>query len=100
MERFNSAGLPLNQLVDFLPDNRIDWKYSEVEWNNSWSASCQWTERTAINLYMTGNTSNTGSLFDELQGLRPIFPDKILQKGYTDPMYVSPGSYREDKFVD
>lgn len=31
IERFTSAGLPLNQLVDFLPDNTIDWKYSGME---------------------------------------------------------------------
>jgi len=99
VERFKSAGLPLDQLVDFLPDNTIDWKYSESEWNNSWSASCQWTERTAIELYLTGNTSNTGHLFDEVQGLRPIFPGEILRDGYTE-RYTRAGPHRDNMLVD
>ncbi|KAK5651029.1 hypothetical protein OQA88_1801 [Cercophora sp. LCS_1] len=99
IDRFNSAGFPLDQLADFLPDNRIDWKYSESEWNNSWSASCKWTERTAIELYMTGNTSNTGQLFHEIQGLRHIFPDEILQDGYTE-RYTDVGPYWGDFLPD
>jgi hypothetical protein len=95
IDRFNSANFPLDQLADFLPDNRVDWKYSESEWNNSWSASCRWTERTAIELYMMGNTSNTGELFHELQGLRHIFPDEILQDGYTE-RYTDAGPYSGD----
>ncbi|KAK0632647.1 hypothetical protein B0T14DRAFT_39695 [Immersiella caudata] len=99
IDRLNSAGFPTDQLIDFLPDNRIDWKFSETEWNNSWSASCKWTERTPIELYMTGNTSNTGHLFDELQGLRPIFPEEILQDGYTE-WYNDVGPYWGDKLPD
>lgn len=99
IERFNSAGLPLDQLVDFLPDNTVDWKYTESEWNSSWSASCQWTERTAIELYAMGNASATGRIWDEIQGLDAVFPSEVFGRGYARS-YVAPGPFRGDLFPD
>lgn len=99
IERFKSAGLPLNQLVDFLPDNTIDWKYSDAEWNNSWSASCEWTERTAIELYSRGNTSDVGNIFSIIEGSRAAFPDKFFGEEYVTSN-VDAGPYRNDVYPD
>ncbi|KAK1754370.1 hypothetical protein QBC47DRAFT_414335 [Echria macrotheca] len=99
IDRFNSAGFPLNQLADFLPDTRVDWRYAESEWNSSWTASCKWTDRTPVTLYATGNTSNTGHLFSEIQGLREIFPPEILVEGYTE-RYIAVGPFYNDIILD
>ncbi|KAK0656879.1 hypothetical protein B0T16DRAFT_452387 [Cercophora newfieldiana] len=99
IERFKAAEMPLDQLVDFLPDNNINWKYSEAEWNNSWSASCQWTERTAIELYSMGNTSDTGNIFATIEGSQAVFPDKYFGKEYVYTN-IDAGPYRNDVYPD
>ena len=99
IERFNLAGLPLNQLMDFLPDNTIDWKYSEPEWNNSWSASCRWTERTPIKLYAMGNASSGGRIWDIFPGISAVFPGDIFEAKYARGV-VAPGPYRGELFLD
>lgn len=98
IERFNSAGLPLNQLMDFLPDNTIDWKYSEPEWNNSWSASCHWSERTPIKLYAMGNATS-GKIWDIFPGISAVFSGDIRETKYASGM-ANPGPYRGNLFLD
>ena len=80
IERLNSANFPMDQLLDFQPDNRVEWQYESEEWNSSWAASCTWTPQTPITLEATGNSS--GYLFDELPAIETIFPPETLESGY------------------
>lgn len=101
IERFNAAGLPPDQLMDFLPDNTVDWKYSESEWNNSWSASCRWTERTPIEIFIMGNSSTAdSSMLQWFQGLRSIFPEDLLDMEKFVRRWSVVGPYRDDVFLN
>ncbi|KAK5651673.1 hypothetical protein OQA88_11739 [Cercophora sp. LCS_1] len=99
MERFISARLPLNQLIDFLHDNDIDWKYIETEWNNSWSVEWHWTERTAIQLYEMGN-STEDRVFDKVQGMDAVLPEEAGVGDRYQTASYSAGPYRGDIFPD
>lgn len=68
--RLDKAHVPLNQLLDFLPDNDIDWLFDSTQWNNSWTMDCANTPTTARKLEATGNCNST---FDELPGLATAF---------------------------
>ncbi|KAH7317904.1 hypothetical protein BKA65DRAFT_609523 [Rhexocercosporidium sp. MPI-PUGE-AT-0058] len=81
IERLKSANFPTDQLLDFLPDNRVEWQYESAEWNSSWAVSCTWTPQTEIALEATGNSS--GYLFDEVPGMRSVFPPETLKRGYS-----------------
>ena len=81
IERLNSAGFPYDQLPDFLPDNSVDWKYRASEWNSSWSASCRWTNRTAIQLEATG-IYHDGDVFGLIPGIKSVFPAEYFTGAY------------------
>ena len=72
IERLKSASFPLDQLLDFVPDNAVNWVYRRSEWNSSWSAFCRWTGNTTVKLSATGN--NTGDIFDAIPGLQSVLP--------------------------
>jgi len=80
VERLNSAGFPYNQLLDFLPDLDLDWKYRESEWNSSWAASCEWTDRAPIQLEATGN--HTLDILEQFPAAKTIFPPDCLTPAY------------------
>ncbi|KAG4443864.1 hypothetical protein IFR05_000630 [Cadophora sp. M221] len=81
IERLKSANFPTDQLLDFLPNNQVEWQYESKEWNSSWAVSCTWTPQTPITLEATGNSS--GYLFDEVPGMKSVFPPETLKTGYT-----------------
>jgi len=67
IDRFIKAELPLNQVVDWLPDNRADWSYQPEEWNSSWSAECEYTDKTDIKLSASG--LSTGDVYVDVPGV-------------------------------
>src|SRR4051794_27768806 len=74
------AGFPNDQLLDWLPDPSIRWKYVPSEWNSTWSAECHYTALTPIELTATGNHTEVNgsiSLFQEIPGLDDIFPPRF-----------------------
>jgi len=74
IERLKAAEFPRDQLLDYLPNNQIDWTYRESEWNSSWLSSCQWTDRTPIALTATGNYTSSGDIFSEVPSMKTAFP--------------------------
>lgn len=93
IQRLNKAGFPLDQLLDFVPDNSVDWKYDASQWNSTWSADCELTPDTPISLNVTRpglfarlprGSDDIGDLLYTVDGLRPTFP----------PGYPSPGRER------
>jgi hypothetical protein len=77
------AGFPNDQLLDWLPDPSIPWKYVPDEWNSTWSADCHYTALTPIELAATGNHTEVNgsvSLFQEIPGLYDIFPQRFRAK--------------------
>lgn len=68
--RLDEAGYPLDQLIDYLPDNPVEWKFDASEWNSSWNMDCQKTPQTTIQLEAIGNCSN---LRAEVPGLAQAF---------------------------
>jgi hypothetical protein len=74
------AGFPNDQLLDWLPDPSIRWKYVPSEWNSTWSAECHYTTLTPIELTATGNHTEVNgsiSLFQEIPGLYDVFPERF-----------------------
>lgn len=103
IDRFIKAELPLDQTVDWLPDNRVDWVYNPTEWNSSWSAECQYTEETPITLFSSGN--NTGDVFEDVPGVEAALPPGMRNWGRNSTLgkYIvwnSAGSYFGNRFVD
>lgn len=94
IESLKAAQFPPDQLLDFLPDNRIDWLYKASEWNSTWAASCEWTDETEVTLAATGNY--TGDFLDEVPGIRDLIPPERLAPGNNHTM-DSGGSYEDDK---
>jgi hypothetical protein len=92
IERLNSAGFPLNQLPDFLPDVHVDWKYEESQWNSSWSADCQWTDQTAIELEAAGDYSD--GILGHIPGIASVLPRIPLTPAH-NLTYELPGAYRD-----
>jgi hypothetical protein len=80
IERLKYAQFPPDQLLDFLPDNKLEWVYQASEWNSTWSASCKYTENTPIDLVTTGNY--TEDLIDEIPQLLSVFPPDIFPTAY------------------
>ncbi len=87
MERLDSAGFPHDQLLDFFPDVGTDWKYRASEWNSSWSASCQWTDQTVIQLNATGNS--TDDILDQFPTFRGVFPPEYFTPAYNRSLHWS-----------
>jgi hypothetical protein len=74
------AGFPNDQLLDWLPDPSVRWKYVPSEWNSTWSAECNYTALTPIELTATGNHTEVNgsiSLFQEIPGLYGVFPQRF-----------------------
>ena len=49
MSRLINASFPQTELLDFLPDEKYDWKYKPGQWNASWIMDCTYTPLTSIN---------------------------------------------------
>jgi len=100
IDRFNSAQVPLDQLLDVLPDIRVDWHYDPAEWKSTWSAKCEYTNRTEIELFSTGN--ETGYLFEEMEGIDKVFPAKYSREGNSSDYlgWQSPGSWANETWRD
>lgn len=64
--RLRSASFPEDQLLDFLPDNTVDWLYQPEEWNSSWTMKC---EQTPLTYFKTQATGNCDWIYMELPGL-------------------------------
>ncbi|KAH8806539.1 hypothetical protein DL96DRAFT_1822447 [Flagelloscypha sp. PMI_526] len=41
INRLNAAAMPLDQMLDFVPNDEDQWVYVESQWNNTWRGSCQ-----------------------------------------------------------
>ncbi|KPI40522.1 uncharacterized protein AB675_7631 [Cyphellophora attinorum] len=65
--RLDQAGFPLNQLLDFLPANDLNWKFDSTQWNNSWTMSCQSSGPASVALATTGYCGN--SIVSEIPAL-------------------------------
>ncbi|KAK0649518.1 hypothetical protein B0T16DRAFT_133110 [Cercophora newfieldiana] len=101
IDRFIKAELPLDQVVDWLPDNRVDWVYRPEEWNSSWAADCQYTEETPITLFSSGN--KTGDVFVEVEGVGAALGEGMRNWGLSENrniVWISAGSYSGQRFVD
>ena len=68
--RLDEAGFPLDQLLDYLPADDVNWKYDQAQWNNSWTMICQITPETSMTLETTGYCSD--SIATEIPALAEI----------------------------
>ncbi|KAK0611625.1 hypothetical protein B0T14DRAFT_571500 [Immersiella caudata] len=101
MDRLIKADFPLDQTVDWLPDNRVDWVYQPNEWNSSWGAECEYTPETPITLFSSGN--KTGDLFVEVEGVEAALGEGMRNFGLSENrniVWISAGSFRGPRFVD
>ncbi|KAK4452178.1 hypothetical protein QBC34DRAFT_41711 [Podospora aff. communis PSN243] len=101
MDRLIKADMPLDQTLDWLPDNRVDWVYQPDEWNSSWGAECEYTEETPIELFSSGN--KTGDLFVEVEGVGAALGEGIRNFGgdqNQNMFWISAGSYFGSRFID
>ena len=64
--RLNKADFPLDQLLDYLPDNSVDWIFEPAQWNSSWRLECHSTPLTSIQLRVTGNCTEPLSELPDL----------------------------------
>jgi hypothetical protein len=83
--RLDKAGFPDDQLLDFVPDNQIDWTYEPTQWNNTWSFKCKQTPQTPIDMYDSGNCTEYRY---ELPNM-----DDIMSYDDWDGYYHSPGGF-------
>jgi hypothetical protein len=75
MERLMRADFPPNQLLDFLPDSKVDWTYVPDEWNSTWKITCSYTPQTPFKV--VGTNRFTGDVIDEIPAARNILPEDI-----------------------
>lgn len=93
IERLDAAQFPLDQLLDYLPSNEVDWVYREKEWNSSWSMACEFTGSTPIrNLETTGNYTN---FWTEVPQIRDVFPQKYVNRSDYDAFVKSTSNYED-----
>lgn len=78
--RLDKAGFPLDQLLDYLPDNAVDWSFDATQWNSSWSLECQSTPKTVISLETTGQCE---SIWYEMPGLMQVVDSDRYDAAYT-----------------
>lgn len=57
--RLDEAQFPRDQLIDYLPDNDIEWHFDVKQWNNSWRLDCDRTPQTNIVLESTPDCNST-----------------------------------------
>ena len=99
VERLKRARFPSDQLLDFLPDNQVDWVYQPSQWNSSWSLSCVHTSLTQIDVAVTGKPGTT--VMDEVSGIKSAFPQDVVENWSS---YRRDSSWRAfyegDYFVD
>lgn len=84
-DRLDEADFPNDQLLDFLPDNNVDWSYDPAQWNNSWSIECEQTPKRSIDMYDSGNCTEYRY---ELPNL-----DQIISYDDWDGYRHSPGGF-------
>jgi hypothetical protein len=73
------AAFPLDQLLDFLPDNSKNWVYQPEQWNSTWSFNCSSLDTTTAHLIVTDNCS---SLYSEVAGIDAVVSDKDYEYQY------------------
>lgn len=90
------ARFPHDQLLDYVPDSTVDWRYRAEEWNSSWSFNCLPTYETAVSLEDVSNC--TGVMPDEIPGLQKIIStDKFNTSN--EEMGWWHGDYHEDEVL-
>lgn len=65
--RLDQAQFPLDQLLDYIPADDVDWKFDATQWNNSWTMTCQSTYPQSMLLDTTGSCSD--SIISEIPAL-------------------------------
>ncbi|KIW11244.1 hypothetical protein PV08_10544 [Exophiala spinifera] len=90
------ARFPHDQLLDFVPDTTVDWRYRAEEWNSSWSFDCLPTHETAIDLEDVGNC--TSNMPDEIPGLQRIISTEMFNTSNGEMGWWH-GDYREDNVL-
>jgi hypothetical protein len=66
-DRLNQAEFPNDQLLDFLPDNLVDWTYDASQWNNTWSFECEQSPQRTLKMHASGNCTKMSSELPELE---------------------------------
>ncbi|KAK6387642.1 hypothetical protein LTS17_000911 [Exophiala oligosperma] len=90
------ARFPHDQLLDYVPDSTVDWRYRAEEWNSSWSFNCLPTYETAVSLEDVSNC--TGVMPDEIPGLQKVIStDKFNTSN--EEMGWWHGDYHEDEVL-
>ncbi|CAG7565983.1 unnamed protein product [Fusarium equiseti] len=78
INRLNDAGFPYTELLDFLPENGVDWQYRSSEWNSSWKMSCKYTPLTEFPVKAEWVIPET--VLDEIPDVRLAYPSDIQEK--------------------
>jgi hypothetical protein len=85
-QSLDNANFTRSLLLDFLPDVKTDWEYSESDWSNSsWSAECDFIKPTNVTLRGTGvynGTENWPVKFWELDGLWGVLDEDFKENGW------------------
>jgi hypothetical protein len=100
-DRLDNAGFPKDQLLDYLPDISVNWEYVEQDWNSTWAADCDFTDKTEIQLTGTGvsnATNNLPLLFEQFDGLWDLVPSFNPNWTYID--IDNQGSTLDGRFKD
>lgn len=77
INRLNDAGFPYTELLDFLPDNGVDWQYKSSQWNSSWKMSCEYTPLTEFPVKAEWTIPET--VLDEIPDVRLTYPSDIQE---------------------
>lgn len=76
-QRLESAGVPLTELLDFLPDVQLEWQYRADEWNSSWEMSCEYTPQTEIPVTVSNSSADW---WDQIVDVRAAYPSDLQQR--------------------
>jgi hypothetical protein len=77
INRLHDAGFPYTELLDFLPDNGVDWQYKSSEWNSSWKMSCEYTPLTEFPIKAKWIRSKM--MLDQIPDVRLAYPSDIQE---------------------
>ncbi|CEI70861.1 unnamed protein product [Fusarium venenatum] len=77
INRLDAAGFPYTEMLDFLPDNGVDWQYKSSEWNSSWKMSCEYTPLTEFPV--KAEWTIPAMILDEIPDVRLAYPSDIQE---------------------
>ncbi|KAH8813889.1 hypothetical protein DL96DRAFT_1535479 [Flagelloscypha sp. PMI_526] len=75
IQALNDAGMPLDQLLDFIPSDENRWVYVETQWNNTWRGSCQ--SNVIQNVVLQVFPSKAHRFQDEVPDLANYLPSML-----------------------